>query len=60
MTKTERHKEAESILKSVVEKLDSIIEDDEEGIGCYFAAALDEPIQDLITAKMHMAIAENM
>lgn len=60
MTKHERYQKAEYELKTVVNTLSLIIENDEEGIACYFAKALDEPIQQLIEAKMHMAVAENM
>lgn len=60
MTKHERYKEAKLLLKKVSEVMLEMVNDDEEAPMCYFAAALDKPIRDLIEAKMHMAVAENV
>lgn len=58
MTKEERYKEAKFILDSVAETLNRMVCNDGEDITCYFAGALDEPIQSLIKAKTYMAVAE--
>ena len=54
----EHFKEGSMRIRKAIKRLQMIVDESEgEGIECYDHSALDEPIEDLIEAKMLMAVA---